>query len=170
MSEPVVGLSVPAPPVIDGAGPLFEHYDVIFCDVWGVVHDGVNAHFGAQDALRRFRDAGGTVVLVSNAPVPKARVATMLADKGFPEEAWDDIVSSGDIALRHIGRAGYKAVHAIGPRDRDSALFNAVGAEFVALDTAEAIICTGLNDDLTEVAADYDPLLKKAYARKLPFI
>lgn len=147
-----------------------EKYDAIFCDVWGVVHDGVNAHFGAQDALRRFRERGGTVVLVSNAPVPKAQVARMLALKGFPEDAWDDIVSSGDIALRHISKAGYRRVYAIGPQDRDSALFNAVSAEFGPLETSEAIVCTGLNDDLSEVAEDYDPLLTVALERKLPFV
>lgn len=145
-------------------------YDAIFCDVWGVIHDGVTAHFGAQDALIRFRSSGGTVVLVSNAPVPKGRVAQMLAAKGFADEAFDDIVSSGDIALRHISRAAYRQVFAIGPQDRDSALFNAIAADFGPLETADAIVCTGLNDDLSEVAEDYDHILTRALKRQLPFI
>src|SRR4051794_2190551 len=32
------------PPVLSHAGPLLANYDVIFCDVWGVVHNGVSAY------------------------------------------------------------------------------------------------------------------------------
>ena len=46
------------------------HYDVLLCDVWGVVHNGVAATADACDALRQFRSQGGTVVLITNAPRP----------------------------------------------------------------------------------------------------
>jgi ribonucleotide monophosphatase NagD (HAD superfamily) len=59
------------PPIIAHAGPLLADYDVMFCDVWGVLHDGHRAFESACDALLRFKAAGGTVVLVSNAPVPE---------------------------------------------------------------------------------------------------
>lgn len=161
---------VTSPPILAGASDLLTDYETIFCDVWGVVHNGVNAHESAVDALLRFRAAKGTVILVSNAPVPKARVADMLASKGVPDTAYDDIVSSGDIALRHIAKEQFKAVYSIGPRDRDSALFNAIDADFTDLAGADAIICTGLNDDLIEVAEDYDSQLEQALARRLPFV
>ena len=48
-------------------------YDVALCDIWGVLHDGLKAHAGAGDALTRFREKGGTVVLVSNAPTAGPR-------------------------------------------------------------------------------------------------
>ena len=47
-------------------------YDVVLCDVWGVVHNGVAATPEACDALTRFRAGGGTVVLITNAPRPGA--------------------------------------------------------------------------------------------------
>ena len=90
------------PPILAYAGPLLTRYDVIFCDVWGVVHNGVTAFQGACRALAKFRSGGGTVILVSNAPVPKQRVADMLDSRHVPTSAWDDIVSSGDIALGHV--------------------------------------------------------------------
>lgn len=158
------------PPILTAAGHLLSGYDVLFCDVWGVLHDGVKTHAGAEDALLRFRGNGGHVILVSNAPVPKARVAAMLAAKGFPAQAYDDIVSSGDIALRHVAREAYAGIYTIGPFDRDRALFDVLPQAVRQLADADAIVCTGLNDDLNETAEDYDPLLEAALAHDLPFV
>ncbi|MEQ1670664.1 MAG: TIGR01459 family HAD-type hydrolase, partial [Hyphomicrobium sp.] len=159
-----------APPVLASAGELLNRYDVLFCDVWGVVHNGLVAFDGACAALKRFRAEGGTVILVSNAPVPKKRVADMLASRHVPRDAWDDIVSSGDIALTHVAERGFTALHCIGPQDRDQALFKALNARSVALEDAEAIICTGLNDDRNERPEDYRPLLDRSLAMNLPFV
>ncbi len=140
------------------------------CDVWGVVHNGLRAYENACAALIRYRGEGGTVILVSNAPVPPHRVAAMLDMRKVPESAWDAIVSSGDIALRHVADRGFKRLFCIGPQDRDAALFKALNAESVALEDAEAIICTGLNDDRREKPEDYAPLLDRALRLKLPFV
>ncbi|MGZ5890109.1 MAG: TIGR01459 family HAD-type hydrolase, partial [Hyphomicrobium sp.] len=72
------------PPILSRAGELLARYNVLFCDVWGVLHDGHRAFEDACDALLRFRREGGTVILVSNAPVPGERVAAMLDARGVP--------------------------------------------------------------------------------------
>lgn len=158
------------PPIIAVAGPLLARYDVLFCDVWGVVHDGFRAYPGAMRALTRFRGNGGTVVLVSNAPVPAHRVAEMLADKHVDPESWDEIVSSGGIALDHVARKNYSAVYTIGPRDRDAAFFARLTAHSTPIERAEAIVCTGLNDDVNETVADYAEVLAAGRDLKLPFV
>jgi HAD superfamily hydrolase (TIGR01459 family) len=155
---------------MERAGELLCRYDVLFCDVWGVVHNGITAFDGACAALTRFRDEGGTVILVSNAPVPKQRVADMLASRQVPRNAWDDIVSSGDIALTHVAERGFTKLHCIGPQDRDQTLFKALSARAVSLDEAEAIICTGLTDDRHETPESYRPMLEQAHALGLPFV
>ncbi len=159
-----------APPILERAGTLLANYDVLFCDVWGVVHDGHVAFAEAVFALGKFRQGGGTVVLVSNAPVPQARVAAMLDQRKVPRTAWDAIVSSGDIALTHITERGYERVYGIGPRDRDAAFFAASPAKLVTLEAAEAIVCTGLTDDINETAETYRGLLQQALSLKLPFV
>jgi HAD superfamily hydrolase (TIGR01459 family) len=159
------------PPILTAAGDILARYDVVFCDVWGVVHDGVTAFPDAGAALARFRAGGGTVVLVSNAPVPQDRVAAMLDSRGVPREAWDAIVSSGDIALAHVAEAGYGGLYCIGPEGRDSALFRAVADRRAAdLAGADAILCSGLVDDVAETAEHYRPLLDAALDRRLPFV
>ena len=57
---------------------LAPGYDVLLCDVWGVVHNGVAAFPHACDALMRARAAGATVVFITNAPRPSEVVARQL--------------------------------------------------------------------------------------------
>jgi HAD superfamily hydrolase (TIGR01459 family) len=157
-------------PIIERAGPLLERYRVLLCDVWGVVHDGIIAHPGSNDALSRFRRGGGTVILVSNAPRPGASVAHLLDEKSVVREAWDDIVSSGDLALVHVAEAGYRHLHRIGPGRRDSAFFDGLPGPHTPIEEADAIVCTGLNRDHQEQPEAYRPLLEQALARDLPFV
>lgn len=159
-----------APAIIANAGPLLRRYDVIFCDVWGVIHDGHTAYATAGDALARFREGGGTVILVSNAPFPGDRVATVIDGKGVRRDAWDAIVSSGDIALRHVAEMGYVHPHCIGPEPRDRALFERLPGKRADLADADAIVCSGLVHDRTETAEDYRGILLTALKRKLPFV
>lgn len=156
-------------PVIERAGDLLARYDVIFCDIWGVVHDGVTAYPGANEALPRFRAQGGTVVLVSNAPLPGDRVATLLDQRKVDRAAWDAIVSSGDLTRARLAETGAKRVHHVGP-DRDLPLFEGTGVERVALEDAQALVVTGLVDDRRETADEYRPLLERALARRLPLV
>lgn len=158
------------PPILAHAGPLLVRYEVIFSDVWGVVHNGVTAFNEACQALQNFRAGGGTVILVSNAPVPKHRVAQMLGRCEVPHSAWDDIVSSGDLALSHVEERGFTKLCCIGPQDRDHALFSALRARSVPLSEAEAILCSGLEDDQRETPESYRAFLEQARARNLPFV
>jgi HAD superfamily hydrolase (TIGR01459 family) len=159
-----------SPPIFSHAASLLLAYDVIFCDVWGVVHNGIAPFEGACEALAKFRAHGGTVILVSNAPVPKQGVTAMLASRRVPTSAWDDIVSSGDIALAHLEERGFAQLYCIGPQDRDKALFSVLKARSTPLAEAEAIICSGLNDDTHETPEDYRSLLSEALSRGLPFV
>lgn len=40
--------TVAPPPTLANAAPLLARYDVIFCDIWGVVHNGLTAFEGLQ--------------------------------------------------------------------------------------------------------------------------
>lgn len=160
-----------APPrIIDSCAPLLANYDVLFCDVWGVVHDGRRAFAEANLALTAFRSRGGTVVLVSNAPTPSDNVARVLDDKGVDRTAWDAIVSSGDLAISHIRARGWSRLHHIGPERRDRAFFSALGTPSQAIAEADALACTGLVDDRRETAEDYRSRLEAARDRGLTLV
>lgn len=156
--------------VIKRARTLLASYDVVFCDVWGVVHDGHTAYSAACEALQAFRADGGTVVLLSNAPTPTETVERLLADKSVPRSAWDVLVTSGDLSRLHIEAEGYRAVHHIGP-DRDLSLFDTLAhVDRVPLENAQALVVTGLINDLRDTAETYRPQLEQALALGLPMV
>ncbi len=155
--------------IISAAGPVLSAYDVVLCDVWGVVHDGNIAITESCNALTRFRAAGGTVVLVSNAPVPPDAVSHILDDKGVPRSAWDRIVSSGGLALDHIRSSGYRRVHRIGPLRRDAAFFDALPPD-VPLTEADVIACSGPFNDRTETGESYRERLRAPAAAGVPMV
>src|SRR5690349_21488349 len=84
-------------PYLPGLEAVAGRFDVILCDVWGVVHDGLQAFAAAGEALTRFRAGGGCVVLVSNAPRPGTAVLRMLDKLHVMRSAFDAIVTSGDL-------------------------------------------------------------------------
>jgi len=157
------------PPIIETAGDLLARYKVVFCDIWGVVHNGKTAYTDCCGALKQFRDLGGTVVLVSNAPRAPEVVAKVLSEKQVPDDCWDAIVSSGGIALAHAAENGISRVHHIGP-DRDLDVFDNAGLERVSMADAEAIFCTGLIHDRRETGEDYRDVLRTPAEQDLPFI
>lgn len=158
-----------AVPVLAGAGSLLSRYAVVFCDVWGVVHNGVTAYPAAGEALARFRRAGGRVVLLSNAPTPSDIVSRLLDAKGVRRDAWDALVTSGDITRAHVRSKGYRLIHHIG-EDRDLPIFDGLDTERVPLSEAEAIVCTGLVDDANETGEMYRPLMRRARESGLPLV
>src|SRR5215468_6339972 len=155
-----------SPALIDHVASLGGSYDLVLSDVWGVIHNGVAAFPEACDALKRFRDAGAAVVLITNAPRPSEAVIRMLDRLAVPRAAYDGIVSSGDVTRGVIaGRAG-QSVLQIGP-ERDHSVFDGLGVSFAPAETADYVVCTGLFDDERETADDYRDLLAKVKARNL---
>jgi HAD superfamily hydrolase (TIGR01459 family) len=150
----------------DRFATLAPRYDVVLSDVWGVTHNGVTAFPAACEALARFRRGGGTVVLITNAPRPGAVVSRQLDHFGVPREAYDDIVSSGDVTRSVVaGRPGQSIFH-LGPQ-RDISIFDGLDCRFASLEQADYVICTGLFDDEVETPEDYRPQLVKMRERKL---
>lgn len=142
--------------------------DILLCDVWGVIHNGVNPFQLSVEALKAARQRGQTVVLITNSPRPAAGVIRQFDTIGVDPESWDDIVTSGDVT-RQLVKEGPKRIYFLGP-ERDSALVEGLDVELVEPDAAQAVLCTGLFDDETEQAEDYRSMLESFRARDLPFI
>jgi HAD superfamily hydrolase (TIGR01459 family) len=158
------------PPFTNHFAPIASGYDVVLSDVWGVVHNGVAAAPEACDALTRFRQQGGSVVLITNAPRPGNVVARLTLDRlSVPREAYDGIVSSGDVTHALIAaRAGLRVFH-IGP-ERDVTLFDGLDAPLSDLEAADYAVCSGLADDTVETPQDYHQLIEQMRMRALPMI
>ena len=93
------------PVLTDHFSTLAPHYDAVLSDVWGVVHNGVSSFPAACEALTRFREKGGSVVLISNAPRPGDQVIRLLDHLNVPRSAYDGIVTSGDVTRAEVTQA-----------------------------------------------------------------
>ncbi len=148
---------------------LSARYPVWFCDVWGVVHNGVAPFPWAIDALNNHRRGGGIVILVSNSPRTCAGVERQLKGLGVDPESFDAVVTSGDVTRVLVEDHGCGKVYHLGP-ERDLSIFHGLAVTSAPLAEAHAVLCTGLFDDRSETPEDYTPLLTDMRKRGLVMI
>jgi len=157
-------------PHLTGLEVIADRYRAVLCDLWGVVHNGVAPYETAVHALMRYREQGGIVLLLSNAPRPGPSIHLHLLELGVPDEAFDQIVSSGDLVQAHLmGLGAGGACYHMGP-ERDLPLFDGLDLRRVSMDDAEFIVCSGLVDDEAETPDDYRTEFEAGLARDLTMI
>jgi HAD superfamily hydrolase (TIGR01459 family) len=157
------------PPPVSGLSELASRYDFLLCDVWGVVHNGVAVFPAAAAALARFRAEGGRVILLSNAPRQSSIIVGQLASLGVPGDAYDSVLTSGDVARSYLAARPGEKTFFIGP-DRDLAVIDDLPVARTAESDATLIVCTGLVDDDHETPDDYADLLAEFAARGVPML
>jgi HAD superfamily hydrolase (TIGR01459 family) len=155
--------------LIDGLSAIASDYDIIFCDVWGVVHNGVRAFAAPCEALERWRQERGPVILVSNSPRPSPDVVVQLDLLGVPRGAWSDVVTSGDATRAMLAERAPGPAHRIGP-ERDASLYEGLGLDFSTIEEAQFIVCTGPTDDEIDVPGDYAAIFRQGVDRGLEMI
>ena len=154
------------PPLLPHFSEIAPNYDVILSDVWGVVHNGVEAFPAACDALMRARARGTAVVFITNAPRPNEAVGRMLDRLHVPRETYDAMASSGDVTRAVIkARRGQSLCH-IGP-ERNHSVFAGLDVTFETLERADYVVCTGPYDDEVEGPEDYRDRLETMLKRNL---
>ncbi len=154
---------------VENLRELADGVDVVLSDIWGVVHNGLEAFPEACGALHTFRKQGGTVILITNAPRPADSVQRQLRKLGVADDAYDAIVSSGDLTRLYVAGHPGRKVFWLGP-ERDSSIYRGLDAVLAPIEEASYIVCTGLYDDETETAEDYRGMMLEARQRALPLI
>ena len=168
--------------VVASLSEISARYDVVFCDLWGCLHNGKTPFPDAVAALQAFRSQGGRVILLTNAPRPNMIIIKQLDGMGVPRDAWDAVVSAGDSAQYAMlsGAVGRQVFHIGAPKDES--FFTDFSDELadlaaqsepitrVAIKDATGIVCTGLADDLTETPEDYRAVLLMGKTLGLPML
>jgi HAD superfamily hydrolase (TIGR01459 family) len=158
-----------APQTVSRLSDIADRYDVLLCDVWGVIHNGRESFPQACAALATFARERGPVVLISNAPRPSADVLPQLDALGVPRAAWQAFVSSGDATRILLAERAPGPAWAIGP-ERDAPLYAGLGLDFSGPEDAAFISCTGPEDDERETPEDYRERLTLCAKRGLTMI
>ena len=163
-----------APTFLPGLAAVARNYDGFIIDLWGTVHDGVQAYEAAIDVLPRLRAQGAPVCLLSNAARSIPDIATKLTVMGIDQRCYDHLVSSGEAtiaALRHPDPSHEVpggTYYFIGPEDGAPLLH---GLGYIRVDDPSAagfILNTGSTPgtDLTH----YERTLRACLRRRLPMI
>ncbi len=158
-----------SPRFVERLRDLVEHIDVVLSDIWGVLHDGLNAFPEACAALQSYRARGGTVILITNSARPADAVQRALRTLGVADDCYDAIVSSGDLARTYVANHPGQKMFWLGA-ERQSAIYQGLDPVLSPLNEADYILCTGLRDEETETAEDYRAVLLQARERALPLI
>ena len=154
--------------ILDTIDAIAERYDAVFCDVWGVIHNGRTLYPGAAGALKRLRGAGKSVILLTNIPKPRGPIPAQLDRLGFPRAAYDVIVTSGDAIRAELAARAPGPFYKIGP-PRDAVLWEGLGLKPAPLAEAAFFAISGLNDDHEQPSA-YADVLAAARARELELL
>jgi len=146
---------------------LAPRYDVVLCDVWGVIHDGATVYPAATRALELFRAQGGCVILVSNASRLAPMIATHLDKLKFPLSAYDALVTSGDITRDYIARRPGCSVFDVGPGDA-RLILDGLPARLASLHEADIALTSGAFVDHS--LDDLNTVLATMRAKDLPLL
>ena len=162
-----------APHFPGGLAAISDQYDAILCDVWGVIHNGRYAFEEACEALVRFRDQGGAVCLITNAPVPKEQAIRHFDPLGVPPEAYDDCVTSGDATREVLNQRVGEVFWRMGADEgweHDRYLYEGLDLQFGDERTSDTVLCIGLEDQVNDHPDDYRDRLAEAADRDMEMI
>jgi HAD superfamily hydrolase (TIGR01459 family) len=161
-----------------GFAELASEYDGFVLDLWGVIHDGINAFPHAVECLAHLRDAGKRTLLLSNVPRPNDAVRTMMRQMGIADELYTDILTSGEAVRRSLqsppdvwwSSLGSRVYH-LGP-ERDRPVLD--GLPLIPVGTAaeaDFVLNTGPDDHRNPSdMAEFEPILVDCAKYRLPMI
>lgn len=161
--------------IIAGLSEVAEGFDALILDLWGVVHDGVEAYPGVAETMTALRAAGKKTLLLSNAPRRAQPLVDQLARMGVGRDLYDHVLSSGEAVHRELERrtdpfyaALGRNLYHLGP-ERDVNVFEGLDYAAVDIGHADFILNTG-PWDLDETVEDYVPVMRQGLARALPMV
>jgi HAD superfamily hydrolase (TIGR01459 family) len=163
---------------LSGFAPLAERYSGFILDLWGVIHDGVDAFPHAVETLKQLRSTGKRTLLLSNVPRPNDAVRTMMRRMGIDDGLYTGILTSGEAVRQALRRPpdlwwaelGTRVFH-LGP-DRDKPVLE--GLPFVVANTpadADFVLNTGPDDHRNPgELAEFEPVLAECARHRLKMI
>jgi len=154
--------------LINNLQDIASDLELIICDLWGVMHNGISPFMCAVKAIQAARAAGIKTVFLSNAPRPRAHVRRHLLEMGIPHDLTDYVVTSGGLARDEV-RAKFagKRLYHIGPDGDRNTIEGLPIIEVETPDEADVILATDLDFGRIE---EHRPWLANAAQRKVPFL
>lgn len=161
---------------IAGLHAIVDRFDHVLLDQWGTLHEGLAVFPAALECVARLREAGKHILILSNSGKRADSNQRRLAALGLPPEAYDGVLSSGEVTWRGLHAREQAPFADLGraclliSRDGDRSIVD--GADLTMASTvyeADFILLGGLDDDTAEPER-WRALLTAAAARRLPML
>ena len=91
----------------DGLRSIVNNYDILYIDLWGVVHNGIKLHERAIGVLSKLSELKKDYILLTNAPRPNETVKKFLEKLGMKSEQINHVYTSGQAALNYLKKNLY---------------------------------------------------------------
>jgi HAD superfamily hydrolase (TIGR01459 family) len=161
---------------IPGLHAIADRFDHVLLDQWGTLHAGKAVFPAARECVARLHEAGKRVLALSNSGKRAAANAERLAALGLPIEAYDGILTSGEVAwigLRARTRepfAGLGSGCFLITRGDDHSIIDGLHLMIAStVEVADFILLSGLDDAAAE-PEHWRQLLTRAAARGIPML
>jgi HAD superfamily hydrolase (TIGR01459 family) len=163
------------PTQIAGLGAIADRFDHVLLDQWGTLHEGGQIFPAADDCVAHLRKAGKRVLVLSNSGKRADSNATRLGALGLPPDAYDGILTSGEVTWRGL-KARREPFNKFGPtcfpiaRGGDHSIVDGLDLTVVAdMTSADFILLAGLDDSASE-PEQWRESLTAAAARGVPML
>jgi HAD superfamily hydrolase (TIGR01459 family) len=161
--------------VIAGLQQIADRFDHILLDQYGPLRLDGDVFAEARDCVAALRARGKTILVLSNSGKRSDDNVKRLAKFGLSADAYNGMLSSGEVTWRglrdrksipftQVGRCCF-----IISRDRDRGVVGGLDLEDVALEAADFILLSGLDDDQTDFGA-WREQFAAAAARNVPML
>jgi HAD superfamily hydrolase (TIGR01459 family) len=161
---------------ISGLRAIADRFDHVLLDQWGTLHEGKAIFPAARECVSRLREAGKRVLVLSNSGKRASSNQERLATLGLSPEAYDDILSSGEVTWSGLHARAHEPFTELGrtcfliTRDGDRSIVDELDLTIVTdVQEADFILLGGLDDAAAEPER-WREWLSAAAARRLPML
>jgi HAD superfamily hydrolase (TIGR01459 family) len=161
---------------IEGLGAIVDQFDHVLLDQWGTLHEGQSIFPAALECVARLRAAGKRVVVLSNSGKRTHSNAQRLAALGLPPEAYDGILTSGEVTWSGLKTRTQAPFVELGhtcfliARGGDRGIVDGLDLAVVLdVESADFILLAGLDDAVAE-PEHWRQCLTRTATRGLPML
>jgi HAD superfamily hydrolase (TIGR01459 family) len=129
---------------------IVDNYDTFIVDQWGVLHDGLSGFLDAKQSLQYLKRRGKLVAVLTNSGKSGENNLQRLSRYGFNSDAFDLLLTSGDIAIEYINDSWpHRRIYLV-DYTPDSVLRTRLkhNSFVTKIDEADFILLSGWNDSM----------------------
>lgn len=85
---------------IDSIQDIANDYDLFLLDMWGVMHDGSKPYEGVLETVKKLKENGKEMIILSNSSKRTDSSNKSLKKLGFDPSDFQQIITSGEVSYR----------------------------------------------------------------------